>query len=772
MFGVKSKYKKIFKKEPGLEKKKPEPDLIGIGNLFFDEEFYLENYQDIKEAGVDPYAHYLGYGWKEHRDPSPFFNTKFYLLSNQDVLEAGINPLIHYVGWGKKEGRKIQSSILIKTSISVASGDVFEEYQNMCSIALGAKSPNYAPRMKVKLHEDQGQPKFIAYYLPQFHPFSENDEWWGKGFTEWTNVSKAVPQFKGHYQPRLPGELGFYDLRNKDILPQQISLAKDYGISGFCFHYYWFDGKRLMEKPIENFLNDKREESNFPFSLCWANENWTRRWDGSENDVLIAQNHTEEDNELAFYDLLRYFKDERYITVDGKPFVIIYRPEVIPNVEVLVKQWRDLAVKEGLPGLHLVATNAFGFNSPEEIGFDAIVEFPPHSVSARQINHQLNILNPNYEGNVYDYGETVDYCLERFETISASEKGEGYYPCVMTGWDNEARKPGKGNTFHNATPEKFREWLSGAEKFSRCNHCDDSKFVFVNAWNEWAEGTYLEPDRYMGYSYLNAVSSVRNNYVDEHELEAIVSLLNDKPKKSKTAILLHLFYEDLVEEFSDAFDKLKFDFDVILTIPNSFDADSLRFAIEKINPTRVLVLDNTGRDIYPFIEALKLINEMEYELVCKIHSKKSAHITGGEKWRKSILDGLFSPLSVEQVFKEFSSNSEVGLMAPSESIYPLDLKNESMINNTQVFNQLVEDLGVNGSLDGSEFVAGTMFWFKPAAVSSLSDVLDKHDFGHELGAIDGTLAHSVERVVGVVVNASGYKVLGYSTDDFYDPYKV
>jgi glycosyltransferase involved in cell wall biosynthesis len=343
--------------------------------------------------------------------------------------------------------------------------------------------------------------KLIAFYLPQFHPIPENDEWWGKGFTEWTHVSRATPQFVGHYQPRLPGELGFYDLRLPEIQKHQVELAKKYGIFGFCFHYYWFGGKCLLDQPLKQFLNNP--DLDFPLCLCWANENWTRRWDGLDHEVLIAQAHSPEDD-LAFIKSLEpAFRDRRYIRVNGQPLLVIYRPSLLPDPRETAHRWRDYCTKSHLGGLYLVAVQAFETLDPRPLGFDAAVEFPPHKLGqgAPVLNSQMDIVNPDYQGFIFDYS----YLVESARKISRSDFT--LFRGVCPSWDNEARKPGKGMTYQNSTPALYQEWLAEACRFALKESDPDKRLVFINAWNEWSEGAYLEPDRRYGYAYLQATAN-------------------------------------------------------------------------------------------------------------------------------------------------------------------------------------------------------------------------------------------------------------------------
>lgn len=350
--------------------------------------------------------------------------------------------------------------------------------------------------------------KLIAFYLPQFHPIPENDIWWGKGFTEWTNVSKAVPQFVGHYQPRLPGELGFYDLRVPDVQRRQIELARKYGIYGFAFYYYWFNGKRLLEKPLDLFLKGNED---FPFCVCWANENWTRRWDGQEEDILITQQHSLESDRRFIEDISPILRNKRYIRINGRPLLIVYRANILPNVLHTVALWREYCQKQGIGDPYLVAAQTFWFDDPREVGFDAALEFPPHNVAMTGIRHRLRISNPGYKGDVVEYKEIVE------KTSSILRPEYQLFRTVFPSWDNEARKPGRGYTFAFSTPSLYKDWLLQAARFTLKEEDPEKKLLFINAWNEWGEGAYLEPDRKYGYAYLQATADALKELSDERD---------------------------------------------------------------------------------------------------------------------------------------------------------------------------------------------------------------------------------------------------------------
>lgn len=350
--------------------------------------------------------------------------------------------------------------------------------------------------------EQHSTPRIISFYLPQFHPVAENDQWWGKGFTEWTNVSKARPNFEGHYQPRLPGDLGYYDLRLVEVMEQQAELARKYGLHGFCFYYYWFDGKRLLERPVEQLLEKK--EADVPFCLCWANENWTRRWDGQENEVLMAQAHSVEDDNAVISDLMRFFRDDRYIRIDGRPLILVYRVTLFPDFAQTAERWRQACRDQGIGEIYIAMVESFELVSagtpPAQFGCDSAVEFPPQGL-AEQKKPSGKLLNPDFKGSTADYRDLAVRYASRQAPAYTRFKG------VMPGWDNTARRQDNGFCFENASPGAFQAWLEDALVETRQHNFGDERIVFVNAWNEWAEGAYLEPDRRYGHTYLEAVKN-------------------------------------------------------------------------------------------------------------------------------------------------------------------------------------------------------------------------------------------------------------------------
>lgn len=354
--------------------------------------------------------------------------------------------------------------------------------------------------------------KIIAFYLPQFHRFPENDKWWGEGFTEWTNTRAAKPLYYGHYQPRTPYRKNYYDLSNPQILLEQMKLAKKYGLSGFCFYHYWFNGKKLMEKPVEAVLNC--EKAVLPYCLAWANEPWTRKWNGDKGDkeVLIGQSYGgREDWEKHFEYLYPFFCDKNYLTCDGKPVFLIYRAESIKDCEKMLEFWQNKAVEGGLKGIYYIKMRTYFGDSKTSKGFQATADLEPVATFKNYINKNPIRLSSKifkyipilrkYALPIIDYVKFNDFMVKQ----KRPAKRKNYYGCFV-GWDNTARRGRNASgIFENSTPGNFYKYLSIQYKKSIEL---DNEFLFINAWNEWAEGAYLEPDERYGYGYLKAVKRV------------------------------------------------------------------------------------------------------------------------------------------------------------------------------------------------------------------------------------------------------------------------
>jgi GT2 family glycosyltransferase len=340
----------------------------------------------------------------------------------------------------------------------------------------------------------------IAFYLPQFHATPENDLWWGAGFTEWTNVVKAQPSYEGHYQPHLPADLGFYDLRTTDALRRQAALATRYGVEGFCVYYYNFGSHRALAAP----LDVVRANPDIPFRwcLCWANENWTKNWDGGAHEIMLEQRYDAATLASIIADAVSHAGDPRYLCVDGKPLFLVYRPLQLPAPKDFAAACRAAFAAAGFPGVHLVYVESMEAVEqqlgPDDLGFDACVEFPPHG-RAMPAETSATLLKPDWAGYRYDYPQTVLTFCKRDSAPYVR------YPAVFPAWDNTPRQPDKGTSFDGATPEAFRVYVEEKIEEARRFLMGGQRLLFVNAWNEWAEGAHLEPDTGFGHRWLEAL---------------------------------------------------------------------------------------------------------------------------------------------------------------------------------------------------------------------------------------------------------------------------
>lgn len=584
----------------------------------------------------------------------------------------------------------------------------------------------------------------IAFYLPQFHPIAENDRWWGNGFTEWTNVKSSEPQFPRHYQPRLPGELGYYDLRDQDVQKRQVELAHLYGIGGFCFYFYWFAGKRLLELPIDNYAKNK--ELDLPFCLCWANENWSRRWDGLENDILIAQKHTPEDD-FAFIEYIsRYLKNPKYIRIGVKPLLIVYRPSLLPSPKKTAYCWRSWCKKNGIGDIYIAYTQSFEKVNPKEYGFDGAIEFPPNNTGPACITDQIKGLNKSFTGAIYDMGDLVNRS-NTFEQVD--------YPLfrgVCPWWDNTARRKSNSVILANSSPLGYQRWLYNAIQDSiRRLRNEDERLIFVNAWNEWAEGAYLEPDQMYGYAYLEAtrMAIVRSS----------INTVNPLPDRGHgLAVIIHAFYPEVLPDIFNYMSNYSKPFKLFITTsPDKIDAVKDVMTNYKY-PHMIIMTKNKGRDVLPFLIAAKHVISQGYKYFLKIHTKKSTHRADGDHWRNDIYNKLLNPSLADSIGEFFIKNRNVGIVGPDDHIVPMAYYWGS---NKERVMDLASRLGINPTrLMAETFVAGTMFYARFDAVLPLLNLaISADDFEDEKGQVDGTLAHAIERIFTISAVSLGMKIL-------------
>jgi lipopolysaccharide biosynthesis protein len=761
----------------------------------FDSGWYLTQNPDVAQAQINPLVHYLRSGACEGRDPNPLFDGTWYLGQHPELAETKTNPLLHYMANGADgsispgprfdaNGYLKRQRGLVETGMtplehflrglqdSSPGGQVKREsppsdslYQQIYayysdSARRQPAGEYYVPDSDPGLKETELAVRVIAFYLPQFHPIPENDEWWEKGFTEWTNVSKAVPQFEGHYQPRLPGELGFYDLRLAQVQHRQAQLARQYGIYGFCYHYYWFAGRRLLERPMEQMLADSSLD--FPFCICWANENWTRRWDGQENEVLLAQEHSLQSDIQFIEDVAIHFRDPRYIRVDGRPLLIVYRVDQLPEPRDTAQRWRARCRELGVGEPYLVAAQTFGITDPRPYGFEAAVEFPPHNTPAEDITGRVTLLNPDYKGRIYSYRSVVDNAL-------ALERSEPYpvFRCAFPGWDNEPRRPGRGHIFTGSTPRLYAEWIAELCSKTSARSNPEERILFVNAWNEWAEGAYLEPDRRFGYAYLRATAETLRRGTQNSPASAGLPIrwLSGEPTESgaRMAVIAHVYYTGLWEELAAYLGNIAESFDLFVTVVREDDANCVRASSpENVERCFLGVVPNRGRDMAPFLTSLGIVQRLDYEIALKVHTKGTSTRDDGGEWRKDMLEkALGSKAATSGILSLLRSEHEIGLIAPTGHLLPAESfwgrRGEAELN-LMHFERLITEVGLPRRSRGFSFPAGSVYWFRPRALAPLAALgIQGNDFPPESGQRDGTIAHALERMVGLASSTDGWR---------------
>ncbi len=729
---------RTFKTLKSSGKNNDEIKLIIESNLF-DPEFYSKQ-ANLEKNNEDLIRHYLHEGWYKGYDPSSEFNTNFYLISNPDVKRTKVNPLVHYITNGKNEGRSPNGLIQLNKNDQKK---VDEQHVEKVDLDNKIVSPGI---------------KVIAFYLPQFHAIPENDEWWGKGFTEWTNVKPAKKNFDTHYQPHVPEQLGYYDLKDEKILLRQARLASLYGVNAFCFYFYWFNGKTLLEDPIKNI--NQFENINIDFCLCWANENWTRRWDGLENDILISQKHSEKDDIEFIKYVSKYFNSKRYLRVDNKPVLIVYKTDLLPDPKATAKRWRKWCLDNNIGEIYLIKTSAFDDVKPTSIDFDHVTEFAPHFKNISQYDKNDLKINKHFKGNLLRWKDLLDRS-KNYEKIK-----DNYSRCINPSWDNTPRKKNKSIIWIGSQPRLFQYFAENSLRDTLENIKKTKGLMFINAWNEWGEGAHLEPDQKYGYGYLEALrQALIKTAINRKDL---IHLDNNK-----YAFCIHAFYPDILPEILTKIESLNNKFlnkSKLFITTTSEKIDLCQEVIEKYSKIKlfqIIACENRGRDIKPFLKVLNQLYSEGFGNICKIHTKKSLHRADGKKWRNEVIDDLFSNETVDFVFQKFSKdkNSNIGLISPKDHLLPMSTYWGS---NKKTVELMATRLGIPlKDIDKIPFAAGSMFWAKTYALLPLLGIVDMESFEFEKGQVDGTFAHAIERLFSIACHSCDFKLvdsLGNSLD--------
>ena len=589
--------------------------------------------------------------------------------------------------------------------------------------------------------------RLVAFYLPQFHPIPLNDAAWGEGYTEWDAVWRARPDFDTHVQPRLPGALGRYDLRDVDVMRRQARLAQEYGIGAFCFYFYWFQGTTLLEQPLRQWLQD--DEITLPFCLCWANEAWTRTWDGRAGDVLMAQSHDAGDDLAFIAHVADYLRDPRYLRVDGRPVLLVYRPGKLPDARATANRWRTWCRENGIGEIYLAYAQSFERPDPRDIGFDAAVEFPPNLATMTDITARQVVRDGAFDGEVLDWRDLPRHFLAK------PAPDYPLQPAVNCGWDNAPRRPGRGRTLLHASPRGYRDWLRATieDRLPDLRAQGASDLVFINAWNEWGEGAVLEPDARLDHAWLAATRGA----------------LSPLPRKGDhdACVVIHAWHVELMPEMLQSVLDSGPRWRVLITTApeKQLQVDGVLAGFRghpACTAIEIEAAENRGRDILPFLRvANRLLDEGE-DVVLKLHTKRSAHRTDGELWRRQFLESLVEG-QAEPILRAMQADDRLGLVVPAAQLPPLTFDWGAKAERVA---WLVRRLGLKQpDFESDRFAAGSMFWCRLEALRPLLDAhLDEAEFESEAGQVDGTLAHAVERIVLACVSDAGFRLQSWPPD--------
>jgi lipopolysaccharide biosynthesis protein len=580
----------------------------------------------------------------------------------------------------------------------------------------------------------------VAFYLPQFHPIPENDLWWGRGFTEWTNVARARPLFAGHYQPRLPGELGFYDLRVIENQRRQVELARLYGVDAFCFYAYWFGGRRLLEAPLHQYAS--QPELDLPFFICWANQNWTRRWDGSDSTVLLAQSHSPEDDIAFIEHFSRYLLDPLYLRIGDRPLLLVYRPEHLPDPHATSERWRTWLHEVHGTELFLAYVQGVDDVDPDVFGFDGAVEFPPLRPRGRplprEITAELNSVSPDVRARVYDWRDLAA------DSLNYAAPGYRLFRGVCPSWDNTARRGTSASILWYSSPVEFQNWLLRALEETEERLPEDERLVFVNAWNEWAEGCHLEPDRRFGYAYLEAVrvASVRAG-----------ARRVDPARKPRLGITLHVSSPELLTEIEGRL--VAPGVPLVVTAASEHVPAVAALFEGKTNSVEVVQAESRGRDPWLFLQVLPRLESVGCDVVLRLHTDASSYPEDGGAWRE-VLDALLDEETVSRTLRAFAEDPSLGMVGPAGDRRTTTAE---LGGDGKRLTAVAHRIGIETLRPDHSFFAGAMFFARLDALASLRAIqLDRSDLQPDAGHGDATLDETLERCFPLSVEAADFRV--------------
>jgi len=552
--------------------------------------------------------------------------------------------------------------------------------------------------------------KAIALYLPQFHETKINNKFWGKGFTEWTNVKKSKPRFKGHNQPRIPLNesqyLGYYDLSEIKTIENQIRLAKSHGIYGFGIYYYWFSGKKVLQKPINIFL--KHSYIEFHFLLIWANENWTKRWNGGDKEILIKQEYNSNDPENFIRDIKKYIIDKRYIKIDKRPILGLYEPSKIPNLHQTITIWREKSRDFGIGEIFiLVCINKNQTHDLEKLNlFNASYEFPPrNSFENNRIPEKKTLI----------YSELI-YKSSLLNETSLNLKKFPFFRGSMVEWDNSPRIQNY-EIFDHYSPEQFYMFNKIIVNWTIQHYNKNRQFIFINAWNEWGEGSYLEPDDKYGYASINSLSKAIFNLPYSSNLTSI--------DKNKIAVLLYIHNKYSIEELVNKINNIPYLYDLFIYNHNNINVEKLNQYI-KFNSNAYYFESELsfkkGENLLAFLYNFRN-KAKNYKYICNINSNHYKDIFFLDEWKNYLHNNLLGDSNIiSEIITDFEKNDKLGLIFP-EKYYKSLIQFSDYISDLElnylnlIFNKISPKTNIIHKL--VDFPEGNMFWAKVSAIHQI-----------------------------------------------------
>ena len=586
--------------------------------------------------------------------------------------------------------------------------------------------------------------KVIALYLPQFHINDENNKFWGNGFTEWTNVKKSKPRFKGHHQPRIPGDkygyLGYYDLSDIKSLEKQMSLAKAHGIYGFGIYYYWFSGKKVLEKPINIFFNSN---INFKFLLIWANENWTRRWDGSDQEILLKQEYKPDDPINFIKDIKKYVTDKRYIQIDKKPVIGLYEPKKIPHLEETIRIWRDKSREFGIGEIFvLISINHYKIRDFQNLNlFDGSYEFPPRNSLLKHLLVK--------EKNAFIYPGL----LYKSRNLNESELNFNKFPVFrgsMLEWDNCARK-NMCVIFDHYSPEQFYLFNKIIINWTYKHYNNEHNFIFINAWNEWGEGSYLEPDEKYGYASLNSLSKAIFNL---SYFERYITI-----GTNKIIVLLFLFKDDSIHEIINRINNIPYVYDLFVINEYINNIDSIKKYIFQNTSAKYFELINILNGTSNLISFLYSLSKKvkNYKYICNLNTYNYNNFNYYEEWKNYQINNLLGNTKIiSEILTDFEQNKKLGMIF-AEKFYKSFIKFGDSINDVdlQYLNFFLNKIyhKVNVSEKFSDFPEGNMLWAKIIAIYPIFKLLSNLFINKKVLLI---LKKHMEKIWIYLINQNGF----------------